>query len=153
MFAVLVGWIFTAIGFYWPNPAYAMDWSMITAVGTMGAVFVSLWLAGLDDRRRREEAMTVSRMTAAGMVLQLKSLYSTMQVFLDWLNGFRVKNDFELENLIQEDDHRNRLEQFNDFLKNQPLWSAGQLANRVPVFGMESYKKLQHRTECGPSSI
>lgn len=25
LFAVLAGWIFTAIGFYWRNPAYAMD--------------------------------------------------------------------------------------------------------------------------------
>lgn len=63
LFAVLAGWIFTAIGFYWRNPAYAMDWSMTTAIGTMGAAAVSPWLAEPDDRKRREEAMFVSRMT------------------------------------------------------------------------------------------
>ena len=67
LFAVLAGWIFTAIGFYWRNPAYAMDWSMTTAIGTMGAAAVSPWLAEPDDRKRREEAMFVSRMTAVGM--------------------------------------------------------------------------------------
>ena len=38
LFDVLAGWIFTAIGFYWRNPAYAMDWSMTTAIGTMGGL-------------------------------------------------------------------------------------------------------------------
>lgn len=50
--------------------------SMTTAIGTRG-VSVSLWLMEPDVRKRREEAMIVSRMTAVGMVLQLKSLYST----------------------------------------------------------------------------
>ena len=149
LFAVLAGWIFTAIGFYWRNPAYAMDWSMTTAIGTMGAAAVSPWLAEPDDRKRREEAMFVSRMTAVGMVLQLKSLYSTMQVFLNCLNGFRFENEIELENLIRMDAHRKRLKESNGFLKNQPLRSAGQSANPVPVFGIEFIKSLRFRTEYG----
>ena len=143
LFAVLAGWIFTAIGFYWRNPAYAMDWSMTTAIGTMGAVSVSPWLAGPDVRKRREEAMFVSRMTAVGMVLRLKSLYSTMQVFLNCLNRFR------LEKLIRMDAHRKRLKESDGFRKNQPLWSVGQSANPVPVFGIEFIKSLRFRTAYG----
>lgn len=106
---------------------------MTTAIKTMGAVSVSLWLAVPDDHKRREEAMIVSRMTAVGMVLQLKSLYSTMQVFLNCLNGFRFENEIELENLIRMDVHRKRLKESDDFLKNQPRCFAGQPANPVPV--------------------
>lgn len=140
LFAVLAGWIFTAIGFYWRKPAYAMDWSMTTAIGKMGAVSVSPWLAGPDVRKRREEAMIVSRMTAVGMVLRLKSLYSTMQVFLNCLNRFRFENETELEKLIRMDAHRKRLKESDGFRKNQPLWSVGQSANPVPVFGIEFIK-------------
>lgn len=53
LFAVLAGWIFTAIGFYWRNPAYAMDWSMTTAIGTMGAAAVSPWLAGAGRSQKK----------------------------------------------------------------------------------------------------
>ena len=77
--------------------------------------------------------MIVSRMTAVGMVLQLKSLYSTMQVFLNCLNRFRCENETELEKLIRMDAHRKRLKESDGFRKNQPRWSAGQSANPVPV--------------------
>ena len=74
---------------------------MIAAAGTMGAVFASLWLAGLDDRRRKEESLIVWRVIAVGMVLQLKSPCSTLDTFLNWLKKFRVTNDAELEKRVR----------------------------------------------------
>jgi hypothetical protein len=87
MVAFTALWLVLLFCYYVSPTSNSSSWDIATAIGTVGAVAIAVWLATQESRRRNSEAMARARIAVPGVQMKLTSVRAAVAQAIEILGN------------------------------------------------------------------